>query len=84
MRRKSLFAEGFSMFIPLMCSGTPKRSTVHNLVYLEFMSKYKNNFRMRKCMSHTKMPVRENNYNNYFVNPELRYKKRTKDPKTVK
>ena len=35
-------------------------------------------------MSQTKMPVRGNNYNSYFVNPELRYKKRTIDPKTVK
>ena len=39
---------------------------------------------MRKCMSQPKMKTRENNYNNYFVNPELRYKKRTVDPKTMK
>ena len=48
------------------------------------MNKFKGTFRMRKCMSQPKMTTRENNYNNYFVNPELRYKKRTIDPKTLK
>ena len=33
------------------------------------MSKVKGSFRMRKCMSQPKMKIRENNYNNYFVNP---------------
>jgi hypothetical protein len=39
---------------------------------------------MRKCMSAPKMAVRDSHYNAYFINPELRYKKRTVDPKKVK
>lgn len=35
-------------------------------------------------MSAPKLPRASSNYNNYFINPELRYKKRTTDPKTVK
>lgn len=39
---------------------------------------------MKKCMSAPRLARSNNNYNNYFINPELRYKKRTVDPKTVK
>ena len=39
---------------------------------------------MKKCMSAPKLARPRNNYNNYFINPELRYKKRTMDPKTIK
>lgn len=35
-------------------------------------------------MSAPKIARSVNNYNNYFINPELRYKKRTVNPKTNK
>lgn len=45
------------------------------------MSTFRKNLITKRSMSMRTLPIQSNNYNNYYIDPELRYKEKSKDPK---
>lgn len=45
------------------------------------MTSFRSTLKTRRCMSAPRLLPKPDNYNHYFINPELRYKKKSVDPK---